>query len=544
MSENNDAPDLTSLPEAVTNNSQRVRLPLVWLVPILAAIIGGWIAVRAILDHGPTIVVTFIDAEGIEVGKTKVRYKSVDVGDVKTITLAPDHRTVNVSIEMARFAKPFLVKGTRFWVVRPRLGASGVSGLGTLLSGAFIGMDVGKSEESEREFAALEVPPVVAGDTAGRQFVLEAADLGSLGVGAPAYFHHIKVGQISSLALNNDGRGVTLKLFVESPYDRFVTVDTRFWHASGVDLAVDAGGVHLQTESLTTILAGGVALEAPSGSTALRPAPPDSHFRLVATREAAMKPPDDVVERYVLYFDESLRGLAPGAAVDFRGVEIGEVTSLNVEYDRASEKFLFPVLVNVYPERIRSRYRKGGDRPQTAEHDLVTLMIDHGFRAQLRPGNLLTGQLYIALDFFPHSLKVAAQPTLTPMPLPTIPGNLVELQNSIVSVAHKLDQLPFERIGHNLDHALGSLTTALASANTLIGTLDKDVVPEAKSTLAQARLTLAQTQSAIAPDTTLQTDLRTTLTSIGRAADSVRVLAEYLDKHPEALIRGKVEESK
>jgi len=542
MSEQLDPADVASLPSAVLHRSQRPRLTLVWLVPLVAALIGGWIAVRAVIDRGPTITVTFVDADGIEAGKTKVRYKSVDVGSVKMVSLAADLRTVNVTIEMAKFAQPLLVSGTRFWVVRPRLGASGVSGLGTILSGAYIGMDVGASRAAVREFSGLDTPPVVAGGTAGRQFVLESQDLGSLGVGAPAYFHHIQVGQISSLSLNPDGHGVTLKLFIAAPYDRFVTDDTRFWHASGVDIAVDSGGVRMQTESLTAILAGGVALETPRGSMITAPASADSHFHLAMNRDAAMKAPDRVADPYILYFDESLRGLAPGAIVNFRGVDIGEVTSLNVEYDRSQDRFRFPVLINVFPERIRSRYREGSDRPDVTAHALVARMIEHGFRAQLRTASLLTGQLYIALDFFPRSARVAPQPERTPMPLPTIPGNLEELQDTIVSVAHKLDQLPLAKIGQDADDALRSLNHALGSANGLLGKVESDILPEAKSTLTQAQLTLVQAQQTVAPETSLQNDLHTTLTSIGRAADSIRVLADYLDKHPEALLRGKTEE--
>jgi paraquat-inducible protein B len=542
MSEQLDSADVASLPSAILHRSQRSRLTLVWLAPVLAALIGGWIAARAVIDRGPTITVTFVDADGIEAGKTRVRYKNVDVGNVKLITLAPDLRTVNVTIEMAKFAQRLVVSDTRFWVVRPRLGASGVSGLGTILSGAYIGMDVGASRETAREFTGLETPPVVEGGTAGKQFVLESQDLGSLGVGAPAYFHHIQVGQISSISLNPDGHGVTLKLFVTAPYDRFVTDDTRFWHASGVDIAVDSGGVRMQTESLTAILAGGVALETPPGSMVTAPASADSRFHLATNRDAAMKAPDRVVDQYILNFDESLRGLAPGAIVNFRGVDIGEVASLNVEYDRGQGKFRFPVLINVFPERIRSRYREGSDRPQVGAHVLVADMIEHGFRAQLRTASLLTGQLYIALDFFPRSPRMAPRPELTPMPLPTIPGNLEELQDAIVSVAHKLDQMPLAKIGQDADDALRSLSQALSSANGLLGKVQSDILPGAKSTLTQAELTLAQAQQAVAPETSLQNDLHTTLTSVSRAADSIRVLADYLDKHPEALLRGKTEE--
>jgi paraquat-inducible protein B len=231
---------------------------------------------------------------------------------------------------MAKFAEPFLVEGTHFWVVRPRLGATGISGLNTLLSGAYISMDVGETSIAEREFAGLEAPPVISREMSGRQFILETSDIGSLAVGSPVYFHHIQVGQISAVTLNEDGRALTLQAFVNAPYDRFVTQHSRFWQASGIDLAFDAAGVHLQTESLSTILAGGIAFESPNDSTAIGPANSNTKFRLAPNRNLAMKSEDRLVKTYILYFDESLRGLQPGSTVDFRGVEIGEVTALHV----------------------------------------------------------------------------------------------------------------------------------------------------------------------------------------------------------------------
>jgi paraquat-inducible protein B len=527
----------TPLPTAPAYRAHRSRIPLVWIVPALAACIGAWLAIHAFLDHGPLIHITFLDAEGIEAGKTKLRYESVDIGDVKAIKLAPDGRTVEVTIETAQFATPFLVSGSRFWIVRPRLGTTGISGLGTLLSGPYIAMDAGTSKMAARHFAGLERPPVVAESAQGRGFVLEAKDLGSLSVSSPAYFHHIQVGRISAIALNPDGHGVTLNLFIDSPYDRFVTEDTRFWHASGVDVNFDSSGVHVQSQSLTTILAGGIAFEAPPGSVARVPSEENSRFSLALNRAAAMKPANGITESYVLYFGESLRGLAPGAVVDFRGVEIGEVVAINVQYERDSEKFQFPVLINIYPERLQSRLSKGGDRPVTQSHPFIARLIEQGFRAQLRSASLLTGQLYVALDFFPRAAKVRSLPELTPMPLPTIPGNLEQVQNSIISVAHKLDELPLDKIAQDLDATLVSL-------NSFLGNADHIVLPEAKSTLSQARGTLLEAQHALTPESSLQSDLHSTLLSVGRAADSIRTLADYLDKHPESLIRGKSEDPK
>ena len=544
MSEDQPILDLTSLPEARPQPGKQRGLPLVWILPLLAAMIGGWIAIQAILERGPTITLSLIDAEGIEAGKTKVRYKSVDIGDVKSITLAADHRTVLVSIGMAKFAEPFLVEGTHFWVVRPRLGANGVSGLNTLVSGAYISIDVGESHTPSHEFTALEAPPVVSRETPGSQFSLETNDIGSLSVGAPLYFHHIQVGQISAVNLNPDGRALTIQVFVNAPYDSFVTEDTRFWQASGIDLQMDSGGVRLQTESLTTILAGGIAFETPSGSTSTLPAADNSTFRLAPNRSNAMKAVDRLIKTYILYFDESLRGLQPGSIVDFRGVEIGEVTSLNVEYDSEHEKFLFPVLINVYPERIRSRYLDKSAQATTDSHKLVSKMIEHGFRAQLRTSSLLTGQLFIALDFFPDAGKVVPQPQLNPMPLPTIQGNIVQLQTTLLNVSKKLDQLPLEKIGRDTDALLVTANRTLENTNQLMVKLQNELAPEAKSALTQLRSTLEQTGQTLSPGSNLQYDLHTTLTSISRAADSVRILTEYLDKHPESLLSGKAVEKK
>jgi paraquat-inducible protein B len=535
--------DPVAVPLAIARGPhKRWRLSLIWVVPLVAALAGGWVGVRAYLDQGPVITIGFTDAEGIEPGKTKVRYKSVDVGLVRRITFTADHHSVQVTVDLEKGAEPFLVRDTKFWVVRPHLGATGVSGLGTLFSGAYIAADLGTSKAPAHAFVGLATPPVVTEAMKGTAYILHADDLGSLDVGSPAYFKHIQVGQISSVSLNPDGHGIALGLFVNTPYDQFVTDDTRFWHASGVDIAVDTDGFRVETQSLSTILAGGIALEAPPESIALARAPSGSEFHLAPNRSMAMKSPDRVVETYLLNFDESLRGLSPGAVVDFRGVEIGEVTGIKVEYDAGTQKFLFPVFINIYPERFRSRYVEGAVRPEQKSHTLLAEMIEHGFRAQLRTANLLTGKLYIAIDFYRDASKVAARPELTPMPLPTIPGNLEELQSTVIRIARKLDQLPLDRIGTHLDAALSNASIALVDVDRLTRNIDTEVAPEVRSALAQATTTLKQTEHFVGPEALLQNDLHSTLRSIGRAADSVRVFADYLDKHPESLVRGKVKE--
>ncbi len=540
---------LGSVPQAVVRPRHRTRFPLVWIIPALAALLGGWIAVRTLLESGPTILIRFQTADGLEAGKTKIRYRNVEVGQVRTIALAPDHKTVLVTAEMVKDTGPLLAEDTRFWVVRPRIAAGGVSGLGTLISGSYIGMDIGKSHRTAGRFEGLELPPVVASDLPGRDFILHGTTLGSVEIGSPVYFRHVPVGRVTQSQLDADGRGVTFGIFVESPYDHFVVSDTRFWHASGFDVSLGADGVRLNSESVAAILAGGIAFETPEQSREAAPAAAGTPFGLANSRVAAMKAPNEKPDSFLLYFTNSLRGLAIGAPVDFNGIEVGEVRSINIEYDRAHESFRFPVEIDVYPQRVRARYRSGAPRPDTdvtGTYRFVERLIEHGFRAQLRTASLLTGQQYVALDFFPRAPSVRSDPTAVPMQLPTVPGGIDELQASLGDILKKIDALPLAHLGADTDATLVAFKQTLEAVNRLAGRLESDVTPEIRTTLIEARRALTaadQTLSAVdqtlSSDAPLQENLQQSLKQLTRAAESLRSLADYLDRHPEALLRGK-----
>ena len=530
------------VPQAVARKPGPRSLQLVWLIPIIAALIGGYIALKTVWERGPTITIRFASGEGIEAGKTRIKHKAVDIGTVRSVGLSPDHKTVIVRAELNRdAAEGFLVEDTRFWVVRPRIAGGQISGLGTLLAGSYIGGDPGKSTVERRDFTGLETPPAITSDLPGRQFTLRAEDMGSLDIGSPVYFRGIIAGRVVSTEISDDGSAGLVGIFIHAPYDRFVLNETRFWNASGVDLNVSASGVSLQTQSVATLLFGGIAFETPAGHPDATVAEAKSQFPLYNTRTEAMRPRDSVVETYRLVFRQTVRGLAAGAPVDFRGVTVGEVRSIELRSDPDKVDFTTAVDIHLWPERMRSRNGEAERRwdAKLTPAQRLQRLVQHGFRAQLRSANLLTGQLYVALDFFPKAAPASLDLKRTPPEIPNVPGALSELETSVGNIIKTLEKVPFDKLAADLRQALGTLDATLKRADTLMGQLSSDIAPELKATLEQARKTLGSAQQVLSTDSPVQGDLRETLTEVTKAAEQVRALADYLERHPESLIRGK-----
>lgn len=535
--------------DAVAVPRRRRSSWLVWLIPLIAALVGLTLGVRALLDNGPTITIAFKTAEDIEPGKTRIKYKNVDIGTVRKLALAADGRGVVVTAAMTQDAQALLRQDTRFWVVRARFAGGGITGLSTLLSGAYIGIDVGQSEDSRRAFVGLETPPTVTTDEPGREFVLRSPDLGSIDVGSPVYFRRIPVGKVTATQLDDDGRGVSLRVFVAAPHERHVTENTRFWHASGVDVALDAaGGLKLQTQSLLSIVLGGIAFGAPEGAGAAAEARAGADFRLFQNQGQAMRRSDAEVTPMVAYFSESLRGLAPGAEVDFRGVVVGEVTAIDVSYDRDKREFRFPVQMLLYRDRLGSKVSAAIARARVDPEVQLRRSIEGGLRAQLRTGNLLTGARYVALDFFPGAARPArpAAEAGGPVEMPTVPGSLEDLQAALTRIVQRIDSVPFDRIAEELRASLRTLDSTLRSAERLTRRLDGEVAgiaPELKAAIAETRQTMRSAGQLLASDAPTQQELREALRELSRAAASLRELTDYVQRRPESVLRGKPREA-
>jgi paraquat-inducible protein B len=547
--------DGQNLPRATLTPKRRGRVSAVWLIPLFAALVAVGIAVNRILKEGPTITVLFKSAEGVEAGKTQIKYKDVKIGEVSAVELHDDFSKVLVTAKIDKHAEDLMVKDAGFWVVQPRVTLSGVSGLGTLLSGNYIGFERGKSTQRHRRFIGLEVAPAITIDQPGKQFELTAADMGSLGIGSPIYFRRLKVGQVIASKLAADGDSVRFKVFVNAPYDRFISAETRFWNASGLDVSLGADGVDVRTESLTSLLIGGVAFETPTFAAEGEPAAADSSFPLFADRATAMKQPEAIARHYVLYFDDSLRGLSVGAPVTLLGLKAGEVTDVGFDLDPEALVLRGRVEFVAYPERLIAHLQtlQAAETEQVVSNErqshafLQRLIEERGLRGQLRSGSLITGKLYVAFDYVKDAPKVKIDWGV-PMPvIPTVPSTLPNLEDKVTGILDKVDKIPFEAIGNELKQVLATIDNAIKDIDKAVEHIDTGVTPELNSSLIEFRRALASADrvlknadaTLVGPDAPGQIELSNALQEVARAARGVRVLADYLERNPSALIRGK-----
>ncbi|HET9763926.1 MAG TPA: MlaD family protein [Casimicrobiaceae bacterium] len=556
------------LPEATVDRPKRGRISVIWIIPLIAALVAIGLAVQRIRSEGPTIEVIFGAAEGIEAGKTLVKYKDVVIGRVTAVELTNDFSKVRVTAKIAKHAAGLMVDDASFWIVQPTVSLSGISGLGTLLSGNYIGFRPGKSTQSQSTFAGLDVAPVIT-DERGGTFALKANDLGSLDIGAPVYYRRLPVGQVIAYELAPDGNTVQIKVFIKAPYDTYVYPETRFWNASGIEASVGADGVSVRTESLVALLIGGLAFDIPPFEPPSGPAPANAVFTLYGDRAAAMKAPDAIARRYVLHFNESLRGLAVGAPVTFLGLPAGEVTSVGLEFDPTRANVRPRVVITYFPERLMTYATAKAEGPGSAavpadeqkRRDVLRRVIaerggflkrlveERGLRGQLKSGSLVTGQLYVSFDFHPEAPKAKVDLSQDEPELPVVPGTLVALEEKLNRLVDKIDKLPLDEIVGDIRKDLASLDQTLKSAERLVSDADTKLVPELKSTLQDVHRTLAAVERAAnSADTSLlgsnapaQQELREALQEFAKAARSLRLLADQLEGQPSSVIRGKKE---
>ena len=565
MTENTDK--LADIPSAVVSEQPR-KWSAVWLIPIVACIVGLVFVYKDYQGKGPVISITFESAEGIEPNKTVLKYRDVTVGQVKNVEFSEDLARVRVQVQLTNNIATKVTENTRFWVVRPRVTLTGASGISTLFSGAYITMDPGQEGREEDEFTGLEEPPLLFSYSVGTSYKLRTPELGSLSIGAPVYYRQIQVGEVLRYHLSADQTFVEVDIFVEAPHDQLVKQNSRFWNVSGLGFELDGGGVKVYMASQASLMVGGVAFDANNSHTDSQPAEPGAIFTLYEDRSESIERPISITVPYVLYFTDSVRGLAYGAAVEFRGIRIGTVTDISMQHDPDSGSIRIPVLVELEPKRLLiplKREQTLRDEYDRHVHPAMDKLVANGMRARLQTGNLLTGQLIVEFDMMPDA-PVAHIDYQGEYPvLPTVPGTLTSLTQTLTGIMNKLDSLPLADIarhleqtlagvdkmvnGAELQRALTDFSAAMQSTSKLMRSLDagapslmasfRQLSDEGTRMVRQADKTLQELEGMAAEDGVVGSELTRMLQEISAAAKSFGSLSEYLERHPEALLQGK-----
>lgn len=538
----------TPSPAAEPDYRAARRWNIVWVVPILALLIGGWMIYRNLSSQGPVARVRFDTADGIAAGKTEVRCRSVRVGVVKNVKLADDLKSVLIYLELGPDSGGLLRRGTRFWVVRPRVSTTDISGLGTLLTGAYIELDPGPPDaEPWKLFKGRETPPATNRSIPGRRLVLTAEEAGSLVAGSPIYFRGFEVGRIESRKLEEGGARVVYDAFIGEEYGSLVTENTRFWNTSGIDISAGADGFKVRTPSFQAMVSGGATFGVPAGMVAGPQAADGMTFTLFADEDAAKDSGFNPTLKFLLLFNQSVRGLSRSAPVEFRGITIGRVADISLDYLKDATDSRIPVLIEIDPSLLRRESEAQVLNPQS---DFLATAVQQGLRASLKTGNILTGALFVDFDYQTDAVpaKLAKVGDLTTFP--TVSSGLAQLEAKVTAILDKLQALPLDDTMRKIGTAADEAATTVADARTALKEIEATAAA-ARTTLDDPRFrdlpgnlqaTLEQMEksvTSVGPEGAIQGDLLRTLDELRSALRAMKALTTTIDEKPNSLLFGK-----
>ena len=550
---------------------RRRRWSWIWLIPVASLLIGGGLLWTTLARRGPLVQITFDSAEGLQAGQSQVKYKDVQMGTVEGFDLTPDRKRVVMSVRMTAKAEALVTEGAQFWIAKPRVYAGDITGLNTILSGSYVAMQPGEAgKPAQRSFNGLTDPPALLPDAPGRQFRLTASRLGAIKLGTPVFFHDLEVGRVTGWDLGDMADNVMLHVFVSAPYDQWVQRDSRFWNSSGVQLRLGPEGVQMQVDSLKAAVLGGITFDTPAHRDdpkawqAAESAAGDS-FPLFPRQDVAESATAPRRAMLASYFTGSVGGLGVGAHVTLQGITIGDVTSVDLQYSTETDQTRVRVGFTIQLDRVAPI----GNNPVQPFREYVHKLVKEGLRTRLRGGNLITGQKEVEMRLEPDAPPASVEEEGDVQVIPADnsgSGGLDDLSTTATQLVAKIGAIPFAEIGQNLNGTLHGasevanapqLRQALTRLNGTLGTvqdtvrrLDAGAAPvlrrlpaiaaDLQDTLAQVRTLAASVSAGSGGDSKFGRDLDRVLVQVSDAATSVRMVADLLTRHPEALIRGRV----
>jgi len=544
-----------SKPIAQAVIKKRSSISIVWIIPLVALLVGSWLMYKTLSERGPSITISFQTAEGIQAGKTKIKYKNIDIGTVSNVSISADAQHIIVQAKLAYGSEKFLHQGTRFWVAKPKITLRGITGLDTLLSGSHIIIEPGKNiGASQFNFMGLDAAPIIAHREHGKEITLQAEKLNSIDIGSPVYYRGINTGEVSSYELSKDLQHVNIHVFIKSPFDRLINTHTRFWNVSGVNSKIGLSGVKINIESLESLLLGGIAFETPTTLDSLD-APSDKPIvcALQPSYDAVQKQSTGKKDKFVVFFDHSVHGLNIGANVEFHGFTIGKVLDIKLRFDPETLSFHIPVLIEI--DRNLIDIHHNANSPEINPNAVMQSMIKQGLKASLKKGNILIGALYVDLALQPkQSIILHSNLKLPFVEIPAIQYANTDVFSSAQDVLKQINKMNLQSIGHNMDEilkglnhmvndqstqkSLSNIHKSLALLQALLSKLNDMATPlthAADAALKTAQTSLASINHQLSSGSNMM-NLADELTETSR---SLRTLIDLIERNPNALIFGK-----
>lgn len=547
--------------------SKRSGPSVVWIIPFITLLVGGWLIVKTLSEQGPQVSISFKTAEGIEVGKTRIKYKNVDIGTVEQIKFSDDFSNVILTAKFSQGSEKFLRRSTRFWVVKPQLGLQGASGLSTLISGAYIEIEPGAGAV-QRHFVGLEKQPVVNADEQGMEVVLVTQNLGSVDTGSPIYYQGLLAGEVLGYELGNDRKSVYVHAFIKDSFDQLIRGNTNFWNVSGINVSMSADGFKVQTESLRSMMFGGIAFDTPETLEQDAADIENLVFTLHDSYDVIQERSYTRKLKFIMFFDSSVRGLSIGAPVEFKGIKVGSVLDVRLEFDSEDTSFRIPVLIEIELQRIVER----GNEDEETTHETLAKLVERGLRARLQTGSLLTSQLYVELDMHPDTpINISGEETPFPE-LPTLAtANFGAITASAENLLAKLNAIDINEITSVLietiksaDRTLDTADVTINNANALLtmpgipaaiedlqialsnfkGIMQKVDASNIQEAINAGHLTLEKMNVLLAPNSPVQYNVIKLSGELEEMARSIRSLVDTLERNPQAFIFGKEKKAK
>lgn len=519
------------------------QISIIWLVPIMALVIGLWMLYEHLSQTGPEITLKMSDASGLEVGKTEIRYLSVKVGVVSEVKLSGDYDHIVVKAQMDKDAQRMLREDTLFWVVKPRIGTGGISGLDTILSGSYIEVQAGRAQAEQFEFTVLDVPPVAPADAKGLRVVLSHNRAGRLPVGAPVIYHGFVVGRVEKVSFDVKQDKALYQLFIYQPYDDLVRSGTRFWINSGIDLQLNTEGFKLRFDSLESLLAGGVSFGIPKGENSGELVTEDlTQFALFDDLQAVQEGLYSQYINYAMLFSESIRGLNPGAPVEYHGLRVGSVEKVplfKAKLEELGDTESIAVLIKIEPKRIF--VDEDGISNQELRKELQA-KFKHGLKGSLKTGSLLTGALYIDLDYDTTAQAYTPEKLAGYDIFPSKKGGLAQVQKQVMDIIEKVNNLPFDKTVSSMNSSLNALQKTLVSAENAVNSVhqlvEQEGVQSLPDELQQSLDQIQQTLNGFTPNSSVYQNLNKSLAQLQKVMTGLQPVLRQLNEKPNSLVFG------